>query len=492
MKKLKIFSILLLVICAGSCKKFLDVNHDPNNPEEATPELVFPAGVESTANVIGGPWEILGEIWSQHWTSKPNAPQYQSEDRYEVQAGDYNYDLYGWEFLYTRSLMDFEWVKNTAKEQENWSFYLMANVMQAYTYQLLIDLFDQITFSDALKKVPAKFEGGEQVYDSLIVRLDDALSRDLNAATSVNPGKSDVVFNGDMNKWVAFANTLKLKIYMRQRFARPDVAQAGISALYGSGATFLDADAAFDDFADESGKDNYCYGIEFRKGSENLCVSRTILDYMDDKKDPRLPYMFTKIGAAYNGMYQGDIRNEYSYPTAPQRFSRPIISPLQPVYFISAVESYLLQAEAGLVYGVDNAEELYRKAVDLDMKRKEVPDSIIDTNVIYKAFTGDEEHDLEVIMKEKWIALANSQGVETFLERNRTCCPKKSAVLVSDENFATQYVKGEFVVSVTSVLPGNDLPKRLLLPSSEESKNPNFPQREPLYVPVWWDVRNCQ
>ncbi len=495
MKKIKILSVIVpIIIFISACSKFLDVNHDPNNPEEATPGLVFPAGVESTAQVIGGSWNILGSIWSQHWTSRPNAPQYQGEDRYEVQAGDYSYDLYGWEYLYTRPLMDFEWVKNTAREQENWTFYLMANVMQAYTYQVLVDFFDQIPFSEALKQKPAMFEKGQDIYDSLIVRLDDALSKNLKAITAINPKESDLVFGGNMDKWVEFANTLKLKIYLRQRFARPAVAEAGINALYSNGAKFLSEDAAFDDFANESGRDNYCYAKEFRKGSINICVSRTILDYLRQKNDPRLPYMFEKVGATYYGMFQGDIRNEYSYvgenEEVPSTFSKPKVTALQPVYFMSAVESKLLQAEANLIYGLGStsAEDLYQEAVELDYKRKEIPK---ETTPQFVTFTGDQEKDFEIIMVEKWIALANTQGVETFFEHNRTGYPKNNPTLISEESFEDTYNsrKGQFIVSATSVLPPHDLPKRLLLPTSEASKNPKFPKREPMYVPVWWDVK---
>ena len=62
-----------------------------------------------------------------------------------------------------------------------------------------------------------------------------------------------------MDKWVAFANTLKLKIFLRQQNARPQVAESGINDLLNSGADFLDVDAAMTQFEDAPNKSNPLY-----------------------------------------------------------------------------------------------------------------------------------------------------------------------------------------------------------------------------------------
>ncbi len=495
MKKIKIIALMLMVVLSFGCKKFLDVNHDPNNTETSSVELVFPAGVESTASVMGGSWLMLGEIWSQHWTSQPNAPSFQGEDKYAVQAGDYSYDLRGWESLYTAALMDYEWVKEDAHKNGNWTYYLMATTMQCYTYQVLVDFFDQVPFSDALQKLPAKFDNGQDVYDSLIVRLDYALSKNLEGDSCAAPGVKDLVFGGAMNDWVDFANTLKLKIYLRQRFARPYVAEAGIKKMYEEGVTFLTTDAAFEHFADESGRDNYCYASQFR-GRTDVCASKTILDYIKTA-DKRVSYMFTKVGADYVGMYQGDLNDKVLDGNSGDAFSEPLVSALQPVYFISYVETLFMQSEAALVYSLGDAGSLYKAAIDADFTRKDMeeddysPEYVYGDGYGYQDFAGTNEDKLEDIIVQKWIALTNTQGMETFFEHNRTGYPKESPYSPLDDDFEDDYTEGEYTVSITGVLsPPNLFPKRLLLPASEESKNPNFPERKNLNVPVWWDVKD--
>ena len=503
MKNIKIPVIILIIFLASSCADFLNVNHDPNNPEESTIQLVFPAGVENSAEVFGGRWMLLGEIWGQHWTSDFNAPQYQAEDKYNVPAGDYNYDLRGWEYLYTRALMDYEWVKQQSLEQENWNYYLMATTMQCFTYQVMADFFDQIPMSDALKARPAKFDTGEQVYDSLIIRLNDALSKDLTAATSTTPEGDDLIFNGSMDDWVAFANTLKLKIYLRQRFARPSVAENGIKAMYSSGASFLSTDAAFTDFAAETGRDNYMYALEFRGGNINMKASKTLLDFMVEKSEPRLDFIFKKSDneTKHYGAYQGDIRNTYSYPdmTTEPDLSSPLVTETMPTFFISKAESLFLQAEACLIYGLGGDEQLYKDAIDANFSYLDVKDGdgnnltgeSIYASSLYAEYKGETEAKFELIIFQKWLSFANTQGMEAFFEHNRTGYPRESAVNPGDDDFTDNYVEGEFTKAVLGNLePPIVYPKRLMFPSSERSKNPeNIPAAQAINRKVWWDVR---
>lgn len=490
MKNIKLILLTGIILSFAGCSKFLDVNNDPNNPSESSVKYVFPAGVENTASVFGGYWLNLGEIWSQHWTSASNAPQYQAEDSYNITAGDYSYDINGWQSLYTRCLTDYEWTKENSKENENWTYYLMAETMQCYTYQVLADFFDQIPLSDALKKHPATFDLGQNVYDTLITRLDTALNKDFEKGD--NPRESDVVFGGNIDDWKAFANTLKLKIYLRERFVRPTIAEQGIRKLYTDGVQFLNKDAMFNDFADESGRDNYMYALEFRGGNINMKASNTLLLYLEDKSDPRIDYLFEEGSAGHKGMYQGDFRNVYSGVTNKDQLSSPIVSPVQPVYFISEAESYFLQAEACMLgWGTGNAEDLYKMGINAHYERMGVTENPEDiyTGLGYAVYpNGTQEENLKAIIVQKWLSMANTQGMESFFEHNRTGYPSESSILPGDDDYPDNLVPGEFTVSVTGVLSLPILfPKRLLFPSSEQSTNNNVPPVESLNVPVWWD-----
>ncbi|MFO8086253.1 MAG: SusD/RagB family nutrient-binding outer membrane lipoprotein [Bacteroidales bacterium] len=247
--KISIIASLIVGLFASCEKDFLDVNDDPNNATEATAGQVLPAATASMAGVVGGNYALVGGIWSQYWTQANASNQYKNFASFNVSPDDL--DRFAWEELYSGALNDFKAVKKKATETEDWSYYLMATVSEAYTYQILVDLYDQIPYSEALQgadNLNPAFDDGDIVYESLISRIDAALDKDLTASTVTNPGSKDFIFNGDLDQWIRFANTLKLKMFLRQRYANPQIAEDGITDMINNGAEFLTTDAAMDVF----------------------------------------------------------------------------------------------------------------------------------------------------------------------------------------------------------------------------------------------------
>ena len=315
--------LLIMVFIFASCEKdFMDVNHDPSRSAESTVQLTFPAAVGSSAYVIGGYYQLLGGFWSQHWTQAIGAPQWREIDSYNLQTSDF--DVRQWGELYSGALTDYKYVRELAKSKQNWSYYLMATAMQAYTYQVLADLYDKIPYTEALLgnegNLTPKYDNGTVVYDGLIAMLNEALTHDFKTfqsstnptATAVEPGTDDIIFAGDMDKWERFVNTLKLKIYLRQSYARPTVASAGIQAMYTANANFLDVDAKIAIFASQQNKRNPAYETFVDRLSGNVSMSNTIFSILDSVADPRLPKLVAKnklAVPAYKCLVQGDYFN---------------------------------------------------------------------------------------------------------------------------------------------------------------------------------------
>ncbi len=426
--KLILIAAVFFVSTFTSCQEYLDVNTTPNAPSESELKYTFPSALNYTAGVVGGRWQMLGAIWSQHWTSEPNAPNYQLIDSYALTSGDIT--VANWRTLYSGALPDYKWVRERAELDENWNYYLMATVMEAYTYQVLVDLYDKVPYSDALLQHPAKFDDGAAVYDGIIAQIDDALAKYYAGAESVLPENDDIVFHGNMASWIQFAYTMKLKIYLRQIYvpSRKTIAEDGIRRIYneinaGSGRGFLTTDASFLAFTEEAGKENPVFSMEWRGGSTNIVASKTLLNYLIDKNDPRLSKIYEKPqgSSSHKGMLQGDYRNS-DLQTA--KFSECIVTETQPVFFISEAESYFLQAEAALRgLGDGNAKALYQKAVQANCDRLDAGSaSSITGSGRYAEFKDDasDSENFETLMMQKWIAFANVQGLEAFLETTRT------------------------------------------------------------------------
>lgn len=467
----------------SACKKQLDINHDPNNPpiEEGTPKLVFPAALQSTVATAGGEYAILGMLWSEYTTEDAFSSQYRNLDSYSATGSDLNTN-YG--EMYSGALNDYKLVLEKAAASGDWNFYLLATVMKAYTYQVLVDVYDKVPFSEALQgngNLQPKFDDGNAIYDSLITELDDALGKDFSANTNTDPGTSDFVFGGDISKWIAFANTLKLKLYLRMINTDPQKAESGITALYNSGATFLTEDAAVTQFTSVPGKQNpfYAYNIFSLNTTNNLRASVTFLSWLKLHNDPRIVSYFGSTTAT--GIHQGDFQNTDPAYGAAAVF---VQKPTDPVQFISGPESYFMQAEARERYfGGDGAKELYDAGVSAAFEFWGLDaSSFIAPGGDYEYPSGGTLDDkIEAIIVQKWASLPGSHALEGWLERNRTGFPRSSPVYSTDPS----YVPGQFVIAKNTVI-GQNYPKRLPIPDEERSTNHNTPAPVPITTPVWW------
>lgn len=488
--------IVTAALALGACKKTLDVNKDPDNPglDQATPELVFPAGVASAAGRIGGDLAILGGIWAQFYTQGTTASQYRDVDAFNVTKG-YGQTERGvaWVELYSGALNDLNFVVKRAAEQRNWNYFLMGTVIKTYTLQVLVDLYDQVPYSEAFQgaaNLQPHFDDGYTVYKGLLAELDTALSKDFGASTNTIAGNADFIFpeapsSWSIEPWIEFANTLKLKLFLRMSFAKPAEAEAGIRDLFDSGVPFLDQDAQMNVFEDQPDKANPFYSYNFLEiGTDaNLKASVTFLSWLQGNNDPRLnDYFFPATNStSYLGINQGDYFNTNP---ALNGASRARVNPTDPVDFISLAESHFLQAEAlERYYGGAGAKAQYDAGITASFQRYGDNPATFLTGV-YAYPTGTTEQKLEAIITQKYASFPGSHALEAWFERNRTGYPRISTVYSTDPS----YVPGQLVYPKNGITNGQ-FAKRLIWPDLERSRNSNTPTEEPLTKKVWWDVR---
>jgi len=334
--------VLGLVVNIG-CKKQLDINKSPNVPEvsNGTPSVVFPAGLFGTTAAVGGQLAILGAIWGEYVTQSAASNQYKTIDAYQVSQNDLNN---GYTQLFANGLKNYQFVLDKSKETSNWNFYIMAATMKAYSAQVLVDLYDQIPYFEALQgtgNLTPKFDDGYTIYLDLLKLLDTALSKPLNPAILTPAEKSaDLIFKGDMTKWTQFANTMKLKMYLRMVYKKPTDAQSGIQKLYAGGASFLTVDAGMTGFTNVANKDNPMYEMNIRalNTPDNLRASQTFTSFLKANSDPRIVFSFGTSSPVAN--HQGD------YTGGDIKATVLVQKATDPVVFISLAESYFMQAEA--------------------------------------------------------------------------------------------------------------------------------------------------
>lgn len=485
MKKF-IISILVLSTAITSCSTDLDINKDPDllDPDKAPLSSQLPAGIAGLAGSEGATYAILGGFWSQYWTQSNAANQYKDIDNYAVGTSDYNF---GWDGMYD-ALGDIRNVKRRALAEGNWNYFLIATVLEVQGSQVLTDMYGSVPYSEANNSeiLEPSFDSGQQIYDQMINDLNLALSKDLSTSTGILPGNDDFVFHGNMDAWTKFANTMKLKIYMRQTNSdRASVASAGITALLSSGVSFLDEDAGMivdgngdPIFTDAINQSNPLYEYNNRRlnVATNLRMSTTMASFFTNNGD-------TRRGAYYlagNALNQGD----YNNPVGAGTIAVVKLSPQTPVYFMSLEESLLLQAEAVERYGFGSGKALYDAAVIENFNKYGLSGaSYVAAGGAYEyPSAGTFDQKLEAIITQKWAALFPGNGFEAFFETNRTGYPRTSSVPQS--NIA--YVPGQLAYAVNGST-GGLFPKRFVYPLSERNANTKTPALVPLTTPVWWD-----
>lgn len=487
-----ILGALVLGTATGCSKNYLDINKDPNNPTQATVDLVLPTALGYSAYELGNAYQILGGLWGQYWTQGPTASQYKSLDQYSINSTTYDRQ---WQSVYAGALNDFKYLVDEGTRSGQKNYAAIGKIMQAYMFQVMTDLHGDIPFTDALKakdgNASPAFDSQEKVYDGLITLLDEGLAL-IDEQSAQHPGQEDFFFHGDMHLWKKLANTLKLKVYLRQAYVRPDVAEAGVKALYAAGAEFIDyQEDAYVPFNTDKFNQNPLFATYQTLTSNNLIASNTVIDFLQMTNDPRIDIFFTRATAAPNagnhaGIDQGNgpnltgnqNANSYSKPGpavgGPITADNPDGGAAAPVVFLSAEESYFLQAEAvARGWGDGNAQQLYEDAILLSflhwgLTEQEYSDYVSQATVKYPV-TTDVEPQVKQIITQKWVSFCGTENLEAWTEWRRTGYPDI------------------FSVSATSSI-GQVFPVRILYADSEVSRNPKTPAQKTVKDKMWWDV----
>jgi hypothetical protein len=480
MKKIILFATLVAISISG-CKKFLDTNDNPNQSSTASIPLLLPAVQAAIGHVIGNPFQIYGGMWAQFWTQNPTSSQYRSVDQYNVTTTNFDRP---WRMIYSDALQDVQEILDLASTQPSMDQYrAIALLMKAYAFQVATDAWGDIPLTEAndAENTNPAYIPQQQVYDSIFAYVERALSL-IDVDAEVTPGNDDLIFQGDMEQWMRFANTFKLRAYMRLSEVAPGVAAGGIATL--NGADFLEEDAQIA-YSTIGGNQNPLFSeILGLSRVQNLVASRTVAKYMTDNRDPRArvffdPYVNAATGVdSIIGIPQGSFRTNTRVLSIPSAAvganARNDVSANAPVKFMSAAESYFLQAEAvvrGWLTSGSSASELFAQGIRASFSSYDVAgvEAYLSSSPAAQWPAGMEAQ-IRAIITQKWLAMTGNQGFEAWTEWRRTGYP----------DF--------FTVSVATVLGDDRMPARILYPASEVTRNVNFPGVKQVYEPVWWDV----
>ena len=469
-KKLPLAAILassmLYVSCDGD---FEATNTDPNNPTEISTDLQL-GYIERT--LINNLYDSFasGECaatWPQHISK----PIYNDADRYFPRLGSLNSFFNS---LYSNVIIETDVMYDLGAEDENPAVQGAALVLKAIAYQNLTDAFGDIPMSEAGAGLSdgnftPVYDTQQQVYEGIIAYLDEAISK-FNQGGTIDSSQ-DLIYGGDIDQWIKFAKSVKLRALMRISDT-PAFNAAAVQSLISEGDLITSTtDNAFISFATENAPNaNPYYSIVQNGRQAEWCMGESLVEFMKSQNDPRLAvYANPNDDGEYVGKPAGYINPGIS------GYGAGVVSEIgdayfaadAPLYFINATQVNLLIAEAIVRFGASgNAETYFYAGIDASLEQNG-----LDAGSFAPAYDG-----YQSIAEQLWVGTF-MQGYEAWSEWRRSDIPADLPLAVDSQ-------------------PGvNSIPTRYTYTNDEKSLNADNVNAaisnqgaDELTTKIWWDV----
>lgn len=519
-----IFTLLLTIVLFNSCTEdFEELNTQPNaliadNLDASQLGMSF-AHAQYTGMFGPTSFQIVqnlfADIFAQYFAT--TAQNFDS-DRY-VEVGSWINSA--WNVHYNGGARSIKFVEDFTAANDLPLQNAFIKIWKVQVYHRITDYWGPIIYSEfGNGETSVAYDTQESIYKSFFLTLDSAVSV-LQANTGGNAfGSNDQVYDGDVNKWLTFANSLRLRLAMRVRYVEPALAKSEAEKAVAAGVMMSNDDNAFLLTTDNSRNPYWTitdWG-EFR-------MSAAMESILEGYEDPRIGEYFSPAvdgdvdgdGSPYEGMRNGQAKvdmvatlNSLHSDMAPEflNTSRGGVNPA--IRVMCSAEVYFLRSEGALLgWNMGStAQELYETGIEMSLSESRIaasPDEIAayvsstntpvapmdewdtpPTSDIPVAFDagGGLERQLEQIITQKWLALY-PDGWEAWSELRRTGYPKlyprlnsENPDVPADAIFRRMtIVSGEFSNNAEAVATAEQLEE---LTSRGGDKNSTH---------VWWDAK---
>ncbi len=390
---LLVFLFALGIILTYACtKNFEDLNTDPRI---VTAELIDPGLILTYAE-----WRSVVDNASY---GNGTYGCFCGMDKRDDDAPFLETDSPGeWNFEYEVVLNNLSNIIHLIDGKENASDLVnkkaIARILKAWSFSKLTDTYGDVPYSEScLPQDQAvygpKYDTQESIYKDLLKELKEA-------AAQLDPdkqsyGSADLIYGGNVNKWKKLANSLRLRLALRVRYADPALAQANLADLNEAGLiTSVSEDAYIlnnTDYPDHLNPRFYRI-VNYSTIQESVVTHMVMINILLNdgiNLDPRIKIYADTVKAPWKGGlspngypsedwdYRGSptlgmVPVEYKYPWGANTVSEiadfwrvPVVAPA----IMRSSEVYFALAEAklaGLLPGsfTGTAEQYYQKGID--------------------------------------------------------------------------------------------------------------------------------
>lgn len=452
-----------VVLLASACESFLDVNENPNNPEDApVTGLLTNSTYETARNVYRAGSATSNYV--QYLASPNQASSSDTMDPIDFSSTWFN--------LYN-VMTDLSVIidKSTASGANHYMG--AAQILMALNLGMTVDFFGDVPFSQSFtfQTVTPTYDDDEQLYGQILNLLDQGIAN-LQKETTIEIGSDDFIYGGNIEKWIRFGHTLKARFLLHQ-------------SGYSASEILAEVDAGFATNSDNSQveffEQSFNPWAQVAIDNDNLLlggwISEQFIQALDGTSyptfDPRLPLM---VGTTSTGEFLGTV-NGAGRGNASEKGSRSTLIPGQfytsetsPILIATYAELKFIEAEAAHATDKPRAYAAYLAGIEAHMDMLDVADADKTAYLSHPSVSvGADALTLDLIMKEKYVALFLHP--ETWNDARRFDYGYKDMSLPANLN---PNLNGQYI-------------RRLAYPDSEVSRNSaNVPQVT-LLDRIWWN-----
>jgi Starch-binding associating with outer membrane len=485
--------ILTIIGLAGCNQNLVDMNTDPLRLSQLPDEYLFTSAVRMTIGDGG----YLSSYDMRFGCQYAHAYVTNSENRAADAYKDFHtQDIYKEMFAqaYIGPLRYIVKVIGMTSEGEtkNPVRNAIARIVAAVEYARVTDCFGNVPYSEGARGMEnilyPKYDKQDVIYHDLLDQLKNSLEI-LKTADPLQayPG-ADPVYDNDLNKWIRFANSLRLRLAMRARFADP-VNSAAVIAECMAEPFIENNDGNFGlKYQESENPELYNPWYDIRQ-HQNWKMSDKFVEWLKSTNDPRLMIFVdtTKTGE-YKGFINGLSDQEQSkYQWEDYSNPKPALyAKDMPQNVMCASEVWFLRAEAALFnLGPGDANQLYQEGIRKNMLQWNVPAADITAFLSDEpeaTLNGSDENMFRQIATQMWIAFTPN-FVEAWSNIRRTgypVIPQRTDPVIYSLGVTNGILPTRFKYSSAEYRTN-----RTNLDVAVEQQGPDL-----IDTHVWWDVRD--
>src|SRR5882757_9899462 len=148
MKKSVLYTGVLVLFAATGCKKFVDINQDPNNPTSVQEKILLAPIEVNIANAIAAGGEGTAATYTNHFM------QTVCYNQVALNYGTYyfvNTNINtSWSAIYVTCLNNLKILRQKSSANGNSNYTAISGILTAYTLAFATDLWGEIPYSQAL------------------------------------------------------------------------------------------------------------------------------------------------------------------------------------------------------------------------------------------------------------------------------------------------------------------------------------------------------